>query len=268
MELLIDGVRYNIEVTGEGEPLLLLHGFTGSLKNWEFLIPIMGNQYKLIRVDIIGHGDTDKPLDHTRYSVQQVSKDLKSILDHLNIEKANILGYSMGGRLALSFACLYPEYVTKLILESASPGLESSEQRQLRIQQDENLAGRIMNEGVASFVDYWESILLFASQKKLSIEEKQFIKQQRLANSKIGLANSLRGMGTGIQPSWWQELSKLSFPVLLLTGELDEKFCVIAGRMQKLIKQCEWQVITNAGHAVHVEDRRMFGKIVSEFLNS
>ena len=92
------------------------------------------------------------------------------------------------------------------------------------------------------------------------------IRQQRLAHSPLGLANSLLGMGTGSQPSWWDKLEYMKFPVLLLTGELDLKFCKIAKRMQQRLRNREWLTINHVGHAIHVEDGEKFGKIISEFL--
>ena len=115
-------------------------------------------------------------------------------------------------------------------------------------------------------MESWENIPLFESQKRLPLEKKVNIHNQRLTNSHIGLANSLLGMGTGSQPSWWEELENMTVPVLLITGELDLKFCKIAERMQQRLNNCEWLIINDVGHAIHVEDGDKFGKIVSEFL--
>lgn len=90
---------------------------------------------------------------------------------------------------------------------------------------------------------------------------------QRLKNSKIGLANSLIGMGTGAQPSWWDELEKLPHEVLLITGSLDQKFCEIAKMMKIKIKNCRWINVEGCGHAIHVEKPEKFGTIVSGFLS-
>lgn len=130
--------------------------------------------------------------------------------------------------------------VRKLILESASPGLETEEERKNRSMNDFRLARFIKEEGIQSFVDYWETIPLFATMEKLPAETKRSIRKQRLNNSPIGLANSLIGMGTGSQPSWWENLSQLSCEVLLLTGEKDVKFCRIAEKMMKKLENGTW----------------------------
>ncbi|MFJ7931480.1 2-succinyl-6-hydroxy-2,4-cyclohexadiene-1-carboxylate synthase [Peribacillus sp. NPDC096448] len=266
MNIVSKDVNYAVEITGNGDPLVLLHGFTGNRDTWKFLIPLLSDRYTLIMVDIIGHGMSASPADHRRYELEKVAEDIKYILDVLHFPKAHILGYSMGGRLGLGFACLYPEYVDTLILESASPGLLTEEEREIRRGNDGKLAERILVNGMEAFVDQWENIPLFESQKRLSAKTRTAIREQRLANDPAGLSNSLLGMGTGSQASYWEQLQTLDFPVLLVTGELDSKFCDIADSMKKRLKRAEWKIINDAGHAIHVEVGEKFGKIISEFL--
>jgi 2-succinyl-6-hydroxy-2,4-cyclohexadiene-1-carboxylate synthase len=94
------------------------------------------------------------------------------------------------------------------------------------------------------------------------------VRKQRLGNSPRGLAGSLMGMGTGVQPSWWDSLEQLDSEVLLISGELDQKFCQIAEKMATALKNGKWVMMKNSGHAIHVEDREKFGKIVSDFLSN
>lgn len=268
MNFVVNGVEYHIETAGVsgGKQLLLLHGFTGDLHTWDFLIPILSEHVQLIMIDIVGHGKTSAPKDISPYKMESAAADIKAIVDHLDISKIHVLGYSMGGRLALNFAVLYPECIQSLILESASPGLEDVEARKKRMNQDHQLAHNIQESGIESFVNMWENIPLFASQKRLPAEKQAVIRKQRLDNHETGLANSLIGMGTGAQPSRWESLDTLSFPTLLLTGELDVKFCEMAEKMSRLIKNCDWKIINDVGHAIHSENEKMFGKIVYEFL--
>lgn len=266
MNIICRNIPYYVEDIGQGEPVVLLHGFTGSTKTWEFLIPLLSKDYRLIMVDLIGHGNSASPETVQDYSMEKVTEDLATILTTLNIDKANILGYSMGGRVALSFAMLYPHLVSSLLLESASPGLETEAERRIRRTNDAWLAAKIKEEGIIAFAKYWGDISLFESQKRLPEEQQLSIYEQRLLNSPIGLANSLLGMGTGSQPSWWNKLDSLTVPVLLMTGELDTKFCAIAAKMQSRLKQVKWAIINDVGHAIHMEDREKFGKIISGFL--
>ncbi|WP_226647077.1 2-succinyl-6-hydroxy-2,4-cyclohexadiene-1-carboxylate synthase [Mesobacillus subterraneus] len=268
MKTMINGVRYNVEQCGDGFPLVLLHGFTGAASTWKPFCPIWGQHSTLLMVDLIGHGETESPGDMARYDIKKAAMDLKELLDQLGIERADFLGYSMGGRTAITFASLFPERVRKLVLESTTPGMVNYEDREARIQQDHKLADKIENEGLERFIDFWESIPLFKSQLNLPAEVREQIRSQRLRNDPVGLANSLRGMGTGAQPSWWDKLEVFDFETLLITGELDEKFCRIATDMASRLPNPTHLTINGCGHAIHVEEREKFGTIVSEFLSN
>ena len=165
-----------------------------------------------------------------------VANDMKQILDLLKIEKVDLLGYSMGGRLALSFAIQYPKCVRKLILESSSPGLKTEEERAKPTDSRWEISDFIQEKGMEKFVEYWENIPLFSSQRSLPIHKQEAIREQRLQNSVIGLCNSLIGMGTGAQPSWWPHLHNLEADTLLVTGDLDQKFCQLLKKWKKRSK--------------------------------
>lgn len=264
--LAVNGLEYHLEEAGEGTPLVLIHGFTGSGANWRPHLAAFSPGYRVVTIDLPGHGETAAPAEPPRYSIEATAADIAAILDSLGIEKAIILGYSMGGRVALFFALHYPERVKALILESASPGLVTGQERAARIASDEALAGFIEQNGLEAFVDRWEKVPLFASQASLleAVRTKQ--RQQRLRNRPQGLANSLRGLGTGVQPSLWDELAGLARPVLLLTGELDTKFALIGRQMQERLPDARLEVITGAGHTIHLEQPRQFEDVVKSFL--
>ncbi|QQZ10535.1 2-succinyl-6-hydroxy-2,4-cyclohexadiene-1-carboxylate synthase [Heyndrickxia vini] len=268
MNIVVNNVNYHVNIIGKGEPVIMLHGFTGDMTSWDGINPYLKEKNQLILIDILGHGKTEIPINIDRFHIEKVAKDIRDILLHLKINKTNILGYSMGGRLALTFTFLYPKMVNKLILESASPGIETEEGRKLRRENDEKLANKIMDEGVESFVHFWTNIPLFNSQKRLdhSIQEK--VKQQRLQNAPIGLANSLKGMGTGKMPSLWDRLHQLDIPVLILSGSLDEKYCDIGKKMKSNLPHVMHYIFEDIGHAIHVEDSQKFGTIIMEFLSN
>ncbi|MCI0763643.1 2-succinyl-6-hydroxy-2,4-cyclohexadiene-1-carboxylate synthase [Bacillus sp. TL12] len=268
MKVTLEGVAYEYEVVGSGEPLLLLHGFTGSMETWRPFISSWSEQFQVITLDLVGHGNTESPEEMTHYDIQNVALQMTTLLDHLNIEKAHILGYSMGGRLAITMACLYPGRVKSLLLENCTAGLEVESNRQERRARDEQLADQIEFEGIEAFVNKWENIPLFATQKKLPQGVKEAVRKERLANTPRGLANSLRGMGTGAQPSWWNQLERLKMPVLLMNGEYDQKFFQILTNMKKCIPHAKFVKIREAGHAIHVEQPQKFGTIVEGFLKT
>ena len=264
----IHDISYHVEVSGSGDPLLLLHGFTGSSQNWKPLVSALQGEFQVIAPDLLGHGRTDAPDDPGRYAMALAAADLIAILEALAVKPVSLLGYSMGGRLALYLATHYPHYVKRLVLESASPGLELAADRAQRQLADDALAQQIEDNGIDWFVNYWEQIPLFATQHNLSKSQRNFVRQQRLLNSPTGLANSLRGMGTGVQPSLWRDLGQLNMPVLLITGRLDTKFTALAGQMASALPQVEIVTLDQAGHTVHLEMPEAYVSTVAEFLTA
>ncbi|MDO6658031.1 2-succinyl-6-hydroxy-2,4-cyclohexadiene-1-carboxylate synthase [Anaerobacillus sp. 1_MG-2023] len=262
----VGGQPFYVEIVGEGEPLLLLHGFTGSSENWSSFMKRWSRLYKVIAIDFIGHGESAKPNDASQYTMESMGSYLKQLLNLLGIDQLHLLGYSMGGRFALSFAVQYPSLIKTLILESSSPGLFTEDQRRERVQKDHALARRIQKEGIEDFVTFWESLPLFSSQKKLSPSIQSEIRKQRLSNTEIGLANSLIGMGTGAQASYWSVLEEITVPVLLIVGEYDQKFISIGKQMEKKLPQADFVQIIGAGHTIHVEEPEIFDKMVVAFL--
>ncbi|WP_349408257.1 2-succinyl-6-hydroxy-2,4-cyclohexadiene-1-carboxylate synthase [Pseudalkalibacillus sp. SCS-8] len=269
MRINVNNVQYHVEVEGEGEPVLLLHGFTGSREDWRSFVHVWKKEFKLITIDLPGHGKTDSPEDVKKYATKETVEALEKILDELKIESAFVLGYSLGGRVALSFAMTFPERVKRLILESSSPGLQTIQERLERKQKDDQLAEWILQEGVETFVNYWETIPLFHSQLRyMSNEERTRLRKRRLTNTEVGLANSLRGIGTGVQPSWWNQLDSLVIPTTLLVGALDSKFVRIAKEMLQLLPDGELIIIEDAGHAIHLEQPEEFSKKVQMILHN
>lgn len=265
----VNGVQMGVQRYGHpgGETLVLLHGFTGSAANWaplfaELAIP----DRQLIAIDMLGHGDSDAPVDAERYSMEHCREDIVAVLQQLGIKhgKATLLGYSMGGRIALY--CAFSDFFKALILESASAGLADVREREERQRSDTALAESIEREGVAAFVERWEQLPLFASQNILPATTRAALHEQRLHNNPTGLANSLRGVGTGVQPALYERLPELALRVLLITGALDRKFCAIAAEMARLLPNGEQVVVSGAGHTVHLEQPQQFVRIVQAFL--
>lgn len=243
---------------GSGKPIVFLHGFTGCTENWQPIMNLLPADYLAIAIDLLGHGKTDSPSDLLRYHMEYTAEDLSTLLQQIIGEPIHLVGYSMGGRLALYFATHYPQLLKRLTLESASPGLSDYSEREARRQSDERLAHRIEEIGIPAFVEEWEALPLFASQKNLPEDVRLRLHQQRLQNNPIGLANSLRGMGTGVQPSLWEQLSQMTLPTSLLVGSLDPKFTAIAQQMQQAISRATVTITPDAGHIVHLEQPAKF----------
>jgi 2-succinyl-6-hydroxy-2,4-cyclohexadiene-1-carboxylate synthase len=261
-----NNLRYHFFRRGSGQPLLLLHGFSGSSQSWIDFANDLSTQREVVAIDLLGHGKSENPQTPERYAINRAAEDIITITNQLGWERFGLLGYSMGGRLALYLSLHYPEKIKALILESASPGIASEVERGQRLEWDYTLADRIEQEGIRSFFDYWERLPLFASQTAVPEHRRKKLREQRLLNNALGLSNSLRGMGTGSQPSLWALLPQLTIPTLLLSGELDEKFVQINQKIARSIPDAELVVVKNAGHNIHLEKPKIFAEVVSNFL--
>lgn len=257
----VAGVRLNAEELGVGgTPLLLLHGFTGSAESWR---PFAWGR-RAVAVDLLGHGGSERPRDPELYRAESQVRQLIGLLDVLDLAQVDLLGYSMGGRLALQLALASPECVRKIVLESASPGIVDPAERATRVASDEKLAEFAEREGIDAFVDRWEQVPLFASQARLPGQVRERVRRQRLANDPAGLAASLRGFGAGALDPVWDRLPR--HPALIVVGELDEKYCAIGQAMVERMPNARLEVVPEAGHTVHLEQPAVFERIVNEFL--
>lgn len=253
--------------------MLLIHGFTGSVDAWgDDLIRGLAEsglrRRRVLAVDLPGHGQSDVPGDPGRYGMTRIVDDLVEVLDHVNVSRADWVGYSMGGRVALGAAVLQPDRVRRLVLEGASPGIDDEEEAAARRDSDEALAASILEEGMDSFVDAWMAIPLFRTQERLPDERRARERRRRLACDPLGLANTLRGLGTGRQSSFWDALPETEIPTLLLTGAQDEKFTRLARRMAARMPDATHIAVPAAGHTVHLERPGSWLRAIVGFLDA
>ena len=147
-------------------------------------------------------------------------------------------------------------------------GLANPDERELRRLSDEALADKVETEGIEVFVEHWESLPLWKSQDRLPEKVRQKLRLQRLTNNPVGLNNSLRGIGTGAQPSFQDLLPGLQVPTLFIAGEEDDKFVGIAQEMHSKVIGSQIRIVKESGHTVHLEQPDLFNRIVLEFLKS
>lgn len=269
------GQPLRTSIRGKGEPpILLLHGFTGSPEAWgDALLDGLARRRKVLAVELPGHhrrgSDPEPSLSRNpeRYRLGRVLADLLATLDSQGHQRADWLGYSMGGRVALAGAVVHPRRVRRLVLEGASPGLHAPEERRLRRESDEELAQLLDAEGMDGFIRRWLEQPLFATQKRLTPEVRRQGLDLRRERDPDALAAVLRGLGTGSQPSFWNRLGEVSAPTLLLTGALDEKFEALAEWMEEGILQAERCSVPETGHAVHLEAPDAWLRAVDGFLS-
>ena len=233
-----------------GMPVLFLHGFMGAAKNWRSITERVGTNVRRLAVDLPGHGAATGRAEHD-YTMQGCAAALVATLRAREVEAPVVVGYSMGGRLALYFALTYPAYCRGLLLESASPGLETAAEREARRRTDASRARRIQGDFEA-FLEAWYRMPLFASLARHGQVEETIARRRQ--NSPRELACFLAGMGTGQQPSLWGRLRELQQPAAVLAGALDAKYMRLT---QAMVARSEGRlrriVVEGAGHNIHAE---------------
>ena len=255
--------NYRISGSSQHPRVLFLHGFMGSLQDWDSIINRLQNNYYCLAIDLPGHGRTPNP--EKKYSFNDVGATLIDFLKEINFSPYSIIGYSLGGRLAIYIALRYPDLVSKVILESASPGLQTSRERTIRLLQDEALAIKLVNSDFNQFLQEWYDQPLFNSLRQHR-DFKKLLKKRKMNNPEE-LAVSLTALSTGKQPSLWDLLSGNKIPILLLVGELDPKFRRIARQMSRQCSTCRTKIIKNAGHNTHFESPCEYVDNCIEFLS-
>lgn len=262
----VNGLTFHVDDEGSGPCLLLLHGFTGSAATWGPHAARYRERYRTVAVDLIGHGMTDAPPDPSRYRMERCIEDVWALLDALGVEGTAVLGYSMGGRVALHLAAADPGRLWALVVESASPGIDDPEERARRREADEALAAELEAHGIEAFVAKWEGLPLWATQARLPAEVRERVRRQRLQNRPQGLAGSLRGMGAGAMEPLHGRLPGMTVPTLVIAGERDEKYVRLGKQMARAMPRAELAIVPGAGHNVHLEEPDTFDGLVLSFL--
>lgn len=236
----------------------------GSCREFHEIMRLLADRFYCLAVDLPGHGKT-KTATEQDYTIAKTAVGIIHLLDRLGISRCDLIGYSMGGRLALYLALHFPNYFSRVVLESASPGLKTEAERSQRLESDIKLAQVLETQDLSEFLTRWYEQPLFAALK----QHPRFpvLLRDRLQNQPSGLARSLRYMSTGNQPSLWQKLAQHSIPTLLLVGELDAKFIGINREMANLCRAARLQIVAQSGHAIHLENTSQFAATLEQFLS-
>ena len=243
-----------------------MHGFLGSSSDWKNIINGFFLDYYCIAIDLPGHGLSEIDKSTNSYNIENTAKYIVELLQSHNIKKCNLLGYSMGGRIAIYLAIHHSEYFNRLIIESAQPGIKDTIERGQRKNHDKKLAQKLISQPFSAFLEFWYNQPIFKTLKN----QKNFanLMESRLKNNPRNLAKSLSEIGAGAQPSLWEDLKKIKHSCLLIAGELDTKYQKIFSKMHKEIFSSKFVIIKNAGHNVHLENPNEFIKVVRKFLRN
>ena len=262
------GRHLQVRDEGRGEAVLLLHGFTGSAASMAPARSALPLRHRTVSVDLLGHGRSDAPADPSAYQMETCCKDLVAVLDARRIERAHVIGYSLGARIALALAVAAPERVASVVGIGSRAGIAEPGERAARIHDDELLAADIEARGIDWFVDHWMALPIFASQARLGPEALETARKQRQANRVQGLAASLRGIGAGAQPPLLEALRGVLLPVLLVTGSEDERFTAAARDLAERLPNATLETLPQAGHAAHLENPQAFAAALARHFSS
>jgi 2-succinyl-6-hydroxy-2,4-cyclohexadiene-1-carboxylate synthase len=233
--------------------VVLLHGFTQTGASWERVAVALGESYRPLAPDIRGHGIAS---DLTPVTVEAVVDDIARLAPASFV----LVGYSMGGRIALHVALALGERVRGLVLIGASPGIADGAERAQRLGSDAALADEIECATIEQFARRWALTPVLADRPA---EVQAAAHADRLRSTPRGLAAALRGLGTGALPSLWDRLGELPVRATLIAGERDLKFSGVARQMALGLPQAEVEIVAGAGHAVHLEAPEAVAAIIA-----
>lgn len=211
-----------------------IHGFLGSPNDWKLLSSLLS-------------------IPHAALPIEDL---------HTLSEPSILVGYSMGGRLALDLAVRSPHLIQKLIILSAHPGIERDEERHTRLQRDQQWAQMIDAQGLPAFLQAWYEQPLFRSFKESPAFPDIF--RERLKQDPEKVKALLLKYSPGIMPSHWSAIEKFSFPTLFLFGDRDIRYQLVRDKLLK--RGISTKLIPNSGHAIHLENPVACAEKIKEFL--
>lgn len=263
-----DGTTLTVRtIPGVGNPLVLLHGFTGDGTTMQAIAERARRGRPAVMIDLIGHGESDAPERLEPYRMPSVVDQVLSIVGSQPYGTVHLAGYSMGGRVALSMAARAPWYFASVTSISSTAGIDDPVERQARHDADQARAEALLERGVSSFIDEWLALPLFASLVAgLTPAARATTVDQRNRNSALGLANSLRATGTGSMPPVWTSLASLRSPLLAIAGALDARYVELAARMADASPFGSDAVVADAGHALPLENPDAVATLLGDFL--
>ncbi len=259
------GIGWSVVERGGGRPLLLVHGFTGAAASWADHLDAFARRHRVLAVDLPGHGHTPATADPGQMTVERTADALAGLLGRLAAAPADVVGYSMGARIALRLAIAHPAAVGRLVLESPSAGIGDPARRATRRASDEALADRILDQGITAFVSAWEHNPVFASHAALAPDLVARQRAIRLAGDPAGLAVSLRAAGQGAMEPLHDRLREVAAPTLVIGGMLDPAGRARAEEVVRGIRGARLVLLEGVGHTPHLESPDAFGRLVLDF---
>lgn len=262
-----DGTRLHCEEAGTGTPILFVHEFGGDWRSWEPQMRHFTRRYRCITYSARGYLPSDVPEDVERYSQAIAADDMADVLDGLGIDKAHVVGLSMGGFATLHFGLRHADRALSLVVAGAGYGAEKQHEQYFR---DVSLeVGRqFETQGAAAFAKVYStaaSRIVFQQKDPRGWQE---FATQLGEHSSIGSARTMQGVQAR-RPSIYDleaELKAMALPVLVMVGDEDDH-CLQPGIfLKRTVPACGLLVLPKAGHTLNIEEPGLFNQFVSDFL--
>jgi pimeloyl-ACP methyl ester carboxylesterase len=263
-----DGVRLFYDEAGSGAPLVFVHEFAGDHRSWEPQVRYFSRRYRCIAYNARGYPPSEAPEDFQRYSQERARDDVRAVLDALHIERAHIVGLSMGAFATLHFGMHYPKRAVSLVVAGGGTGAHPAAYRSFQEDAKKN-ADFMRREGMARFAaTYGLGPTRVQLQNKDPRGFAEF--QRQLAeHSAVGSANTMQGY-QGRRPSLYDltaEMARIDVPTLLMTGDEDEPCLEACLLMKRTIRTAGLAVLPRSGHAINLEEPALFNQFVDEFFH-
>jgi pimeloyl-ACP methyl ester carboxylesterase len=262
-----DGVRLYYEESGSGIPVIFVHEYAGDHRSWEPQMRHFGQRYRAITYAARGYPPSDVPADVAKYSQSRAADDIGAVLDHLGIDKAHVVGLSMGGFATLHFGFRHASRARSLVVAGCGYGAEPDQRVRFRAEA-EAIADFIATQGITVFAEkyaYGPTRVQFENKDPRGFAE---FKAQLAEHSALGARNTQLGVQRE-RPSLYElvdQMKALTVPTLVLTGDEDWP-CLAPGILLKQhISTAALAVMPNCGHAINIEDPDEFNRLVSAFL--
>jgi pimeloyl-ACP methyl ester carboxylesterase len=262
-----DEVRLYYEESGSGIPVIFVHEYAGDHRSWEPQMRHFGQRYRAITYAARGYPPSDVPEDLAKYSQVRAADDIGAVLDHLRIDKAHVVGLSMGGFATLHFGFRHPARARSLVVAGCGYGAEPDQRDRFRAEA-EAIAEFIATQGIPAFAEkyaYGPTRVQFENKDPRGFAE---FKAQLAEHSAVGARNTQLGVQRE-RPSLYdltEQMRALAVPTLVLTGDEDWP-CLAPGILMKhYIPTAALAVMPNCGHAINIEDPDEFNRLVGGFL--
>ncbi len=243
-------------------PLLLLHGFLGSGADWDALRTALGGKRPVLTPDLPGHGPEPAPVTATEDSFEVT---VAALLASAPAEPFDLLGYSLGGRLALGMLCAAPDRIRRAVIVGASPGLEAEGERAARRELDAVRAAALETLPFEVWLQTWYAAPLFDGLRASPAFAALLARRSR--GHPKALASALEAWSPGRQPPLRQRLATCPVPALLMAGSHDAKFLGIAQGLAEANAAFETRSVPDAGHAPHLESPDEFHDAVRDWFD-